>query len=121
MKRREWDRIGNKEKRMTYQGWAEKLEAIASYLQSLFPERLIEKIDDPLRCQLFRKHIFLIEDHDHDIEHFFSLDYDYLHHNTPDEVIDLFEKRNLKNVLEQPGKKEVIMTDDGVRVVRREN
>jgi hypothetical protein len=44
-----------------------------------------------------------------------------LHHNTPDEVIDLFEKRNLKNVLEQPGKKEVIMTDDGVRVVRREN
>ena len=106
---------------MTYQGWAEKLEAIASYLQSLFPERLIEKIDDPLRCQLFRKHIFLIEDHDHGIEHFFSLDYDYLHHNTPDEVIDLFEKRNLKNVLEQPGKKEVIMTDDGVRVVRREN
>ena len=74
---------------MTYQEWADKLEAIASYLQSLFPECLIEKIEDPLRCQLFRKHIFRIEDHGHEIEHFFSLDYDYLHHNTPDEVIDL--------------------------------
>ena len=104
---------------MTYQEWADKLEAIASYLQSLFPEWLIEKIEDPLRGQLFRKHIFRLKDRDDEIEHFFSLDYDYLHHNTPDEVIDLFEKRNLKNVLEEPGRKEVIMTDDGIRVVPR--
>jgi hypothetical protein len=106
---------------MTYQEWADKLEAIASYLQSLFPKCLIEKIEDPLRCQLFRKHIFRIEDPSNKIEHFFSLDYDYLHHKTPDEVTDLFEKRNLKNVLEEPGRKEVIMTDDGIRVIRREN
>ena len=104
---------------MTYQEWADKLEAIASYLQSLFPEWLIEKIDDPLRCQLFRKHIFRLEDRDDEIEHFLSLDYDYLHHNSPDEIIDLFEKRNLKNVLEEPGRKEVIITDDGIRVVPR--
>jgi hypothetical protein len=109
------------EKRMTYQEWADKLEAIASYLQSVFPKCLIEKIEDPLRCQLFRKHIFRIEDPSNKIEHFFSLDYDYLHHKTPDEVTDLFEKRNLKNVLEEPGRKEVIMTDDGIRVIRREN
>jgi hypothetical protein len=44
-----------------------------------------------------------------------------LHHKTPDEVTDLFEKRNLKNVLEEPGRKEVIITDDGIRVIRREN
>ena len=69
---------------MTYQKWADKLEAIASYLQSLFPECLIEKIEDPLRGQLFRKQIFRIEDRGHKIEHLFSLDYDYLHHNTPD-------------------------------------
>jgi len=109
------------EKRMTYQEWADKLEAIAAYLQSLFPECLIEKMEDPLRCQLSRKHIFRIEDGGHKIEHFFSLDYDYLHHKAPDEMIDLFEKRNFKNVLEEPGKKEVIMTDDGIRVIRREN
>jgi hypothetical protein len=47
---------------MTYQEWADKLGAIASYLQSLFPECQIEKIEDALRCQLFRKHIFRIED-----------------------------------------------------------
>ena len=104
---------------MTYQEWADKLEAIASYLQTRFPECLIEKIEDSLRCQLFRKHIFRIEDRGHKIEHFFSVDYDYLHHNTPDEVIDLFEKRNLKNVLEEPGRREVIMTDDGIRVIPR--
>ena len=106
---------------MADQEWADKLEAIASYLQSLFPEWLIEKIEDALRCQLFRKHIFRLEDRGHEIEHFFSLDYDYLHHNTVDEVIDLFEKRNLKKTLEETGRKEVIMTDDGVRVIRREN
>ena len=106
---------------MTYQEWADKLEAIASYLQSLFPEWQIEKIEDALRCQLFRKHIFCIEDRGHEIEHFFSLDYDYLHHNTVDEVIDLFEKRNLKKTLEEPGRKEVVMTDDGIRVIRRKN
>ena len=104
---------------MTYQEWADKLEAIQSYLQSLFPEWLIEKIEDPLRCQLFRKHIFRLEDRDDEIEHFLSLDYDYLHHKSPAEVIDLFERRNLKNVLEEPGRKEVIMTDDGIRVVPR--
>ena len=104
---------------MTYQEWTDKLEAIASYLQSLFPEWLIEKVEDPLRCQLFRKHIFRLEDRDNEIEHFLSLDYDYLHRNSPDEVIDLFEKRNLKNILEEPGTKEVVMTDDGIRVVPR--
>jgi hypothetical protein len=104
---------------MTYKDWAEKLRVIATYLESQFPECDIEKIDDPLRCQLFRKHIFRIEDRGHDIEHLFSLDYDYLHHNTPDEVIDRFEKRNLKSVLEEPGKMEVIMTDDGIRVIPR--
>lgn len=106
---------------MAYQEWADKLEAIASYLQSLFPECLIEKIEDALRCQLLRKHIFRIEDRGHKIEHFFSLDYDYSHHNTLDEVIDLFEKRNLAKTLEEPGRKEVIITDDGIRVIRREN
>ena len=106
---------------MTYDGWANKLQAIESYLQSLFPEYLIEKIKDPLRCQLFRKHIFRIEDRDHEIEHFFSLDYDYLHRSTPDEVIDLFEKRNLKKTFTEPGRNEVIMTDDGIRVISREN
>ena len=106
---------------MMYTDWANKLQAIESYLQSLFPECHIEKIDDPLKCQLFRKHIFRIEDRCREIEHFFSLDYDYLHHNTPEEVIDLFEKRNLKKTLAEPGRKEVIMTDDGIRVVRREN
>ena len=104
---------------MTYNDWAAKLQAIASYLQSLFPECLIEKIEDPLRCQLFRKHIFRIEDRGQEIEHFFSIDYDYLDRNTPDEVIDMFEKRNLKNVLEDPGRKEIIMTDDGIRVIPR--
>ena len=104
---------------MTYQEWADKLEIIGSYLQSLFPEFLIEKIEDPLRCQLFRKHIFRLEDRRHEIEHFFSLDYDYLHRKTPDEVIDLFEKRNLVSVLKGPGRKEVIMTDDGIRVIPR--
>ena len=104
---------------MTYQEWADKLEAFSSYLQSLFPECQIEKIEDPLRCQLFRKHIFRIEDRGHEIEHFLSLDYDYLNRNTPDEVIDLFEKRNLKNLLGEPGRKEIIMTDDGIRVVPR--
>jgi len=83
---------------MTYQEWADKLETIASYLRSVFPEYLIEKIEDPLRCQLFRKHIFRILYRDHKIEHVLSLDYDYLHHNTANEVIGLFEKRNLKNV-----------------------
>ncbi len=106
---------------MTYQEWSDKLEAIASYLQALFPECLSEKIEDPLRCQLFREHIFCTEDRGHEIEHFFSIHYDYLYHNTPDQLIDLFEKRNLKNVLEEPGRKEVIMTDDGIRVIRREN
>ena len=104
---------------MMYSDWANKLQAIKSYLQSLFPECLIAKIEDPLRCQLFRKHIFSIEDRNHEIEHFFSLDYDYLHRNTPNEVINLFEKRDLKNVLEEPGRKEVIMTDDGIRVIPR--
>jgi hypothetical protein len=106
---------------MAYQEWAEKLEAIASYLQSLFPEWLIETIEDALRCQPLRKHIFRIEDRGHELEHFFSLDYDYLHHNTPDEVNDLFEKRNFQKTLEEPGRKGVIMTDDDIRVIRREN
>jgi hypothetical protein len=106
---------------MTYSDWADKLQAVESYLQSVFPECLIERVDDPLRCQLFRKHIFRLEYASHKIEHFFSLDYDYLHGNTVDEVIDLFEKRNLKSVLGEPGRKEVIMTDDGIRVIRREN
>jgi len=104
---------------MTYNDWADKLRAIASYLQSIFPECLIERIEDPLRCQLFRKHIFRIEDRVHEIEHFFSLDYDYLDRNTPDEIIDMFEKRNLKDALEDPGRKEIIMTDDGIRVIPR--
>ena len=104
---------------MTYQEWADKLEIIGSYLQSLFPEFLIEKIEDPLRCQLFRKHIFRLEDRRHEIEHFFSLDYDYLHHNTPNQVISLFEKRNIKKTLEVSGTKEVIMTDHGIRVISR--
>ena len=106
---------------MTYKDWADKLQIIKSYLQSLFPGCSVEKIDDPLRCQLFRKHIFRIEDRGHKIEHLFSLDYDYLHHNTPNEVIDLFEKRNLKKTLEEPGRKEVIMTDDGIRVIRHKS
>ena len=106
---------------MTYSDWADKLQAVESYLQSVFPKCLIEKIEDPLRCQLFRKHIFRIEDRSNKIEHFFSLDYDYLHHKTANEVIALFEKRNLKNVLEETGRKEVIMTDDGIRVIRRGN
>lgn len=104
---------------MTYNDWADKLRAIASYLQSLFPECLIERIEDPLRCQLFRKHMFRIEDRGQEIEHFFSIDYDYLDRNTPDEVIDMFEKRNLKDVLEDPDRKEIIMTDDGIRVIPR--
>lgn len=104
---------------MTYKDWAEKLGAIATYLESQFPACDIERIDDPLRCQLFRKHIFRIEDRGHEVEHLFSLDYDYLHHNTLDEVIDLFEKRNLKSVLEESGKMEVIITDDGIRVIPR--
>ena len=104
---------------MTYDDWADKLQAIASYLQSLFPECLIERIEDPLRCQLFRKCIFRIEDRGHEIEHFLSLDYDYLHRNTPDEIIEFFEKRNLKDALEGTGRKEIIMTDDGIRVIPR--
>jgi hypothetical protein len=104
---------------MTYNDWADKLQAIVFYLQSLFPECLIERIEDPLRCQLFRKHIFRIEDRGREIEHFLSLDYDYLHRNTPAQVIELFEKRKLKNVLESPGRNEVIMTDDGIRVIPR--
>jgi hypothetical protein len=104
---------------MSYKDWTDKLQAIESYLQSLFPESLIERIEDPLRCQLFRKHMFRLEDRENEIVHFFSLDYDYLDRNTPDEVIDLFEKRNVKNVLADPVKKEVIMTDDGIRVIPR--
>jgi hypothetical protein len=104
---------------MTYKDWSGKLQAIAAYLQSLFPECLIERVEDPLRCQLFRKHIFRLEDRARGIEHFFSLDYDYLHHNTPNEVIDLFEKRKVKEILEDPERKEVIMTDDGIRVIPR--
>jgi hypothetical protein len=107
------------EKSMTYREWADKLSAIETYLKSQFPEYHIEKVDDPLRCQLFRKHIFRLEDRVHGIEHLFSLDYDYLHHHTPDEVIDLFEKRNVKHILRGPGKMEVIMTDDGIRVIPR--
>jgi hypothetical protein len=104
---------------MTYTDWDDKLQAIASYLQSLFPECLVEKVEDPLRCQLFRKHMFCIEDQDRGIEHIFSLDYDYFHHKGPDEIIDLFEKRKLEQVLERPGRNEVIMTDDGIRVIPR--
>ena len=104
---------------MTYSDWADKLQAVESYLQSIFPDRLIERVDDPLRCQLFRKHIFRLEDRGKEIEHFFSLDYDYLDRNTLDEIIDLFEKRNLKNVLADPVRKEVIMTEDGTRVIPR--
>ena len=104
---------------MTYNDCADKLQVIESYLQSLFPESLIERIEDPLRCQLFRKHIFRLADRENEIVHFFSLDYDYLDRNTPDEVIDLFEKRNVKNVLVDPVRKEVIMTDDGIRVIPR--
>jgi hypothetical protein len=104
---------------MTYKDWADKLQAIESYLQSLFPESLIERIEDPLRCQLFRKNMFRLEDRENEIVHFFSLDYDYLDRNTLDEVIDLFEKRNVKNILADPVRKEVIMTDDGMRVIPR--
>ena len=106
---------------MTYPEWTDKLEAILTYLQSIFPDCRIEKIEDPLRCQLFRKHMFRIENRGHEIEHFFSLDYDYLDHNTPDEIIDLFEKLNLKKTLEEPGRKEIIMTDDGIRVIPRKS
>jgi hypothetical protein len=104
---------------MTYNDWEDKLQTIAAYLESQFPRFLIEKVEDPLRCQLFRKHIFRLEDRGSEIEHFFSLDYDYLHRNTPDEVIDLFEKRKVKEILEDPKRKEVIMTDDGIRVISR--
>jgi hypothetical protein len=31
----------------------------------------------------------------------------------------LFEKRNVKHILRGPGKMEVIMTDDGIRVIPR--
>jgi hypothetical protein len=31
----------------------------------------------------------------------------------------MFEKRNLKDVLEDPDRKEIIMTDDGIRVIPR--
>ena len=104
---------------MTYQEWIDKLQAIASYLESLFPGFRIERIEDPLRCQLFRKHMFRIEDQDRGIEHVFSLDYDYLHRNMVDEIIGSFEKRNLEKILEEPGRKEVIITDDGIRVIPR--
>ena len=36
-------------------------------------------------------------------------------------LLDLFEKRNLKKTLEEPGRKEVIIVDDGIRVIKREN
>jgi hypothetical protein len=105
---------------MTYHDWEDKLAAILSYLQTLFPGFFIEKIKDPLRCQLFRKHIFRIEDLSRGIENLFSLDYDYLHRYTPEKVMELFEKRNLKKILEAPGSNEVLMTDDGIRVLPRE-
>ena len=106
---------------MTYQEWADKLEAIGSYLQSVFPQYHIEKIEDSLRSQLFRKHMFRLEDHNGEIEQFFSLDYDYLDRNTADQIIESFKKGNLEKILEESGRKEVIMTDDGVRVIPRKN
>ena len=63
---------GKKERHMTYSDWADKLETIESYLKTLFPQCLIEKIEDPLRCQLFRKHMYRIEDRDRGIEHLFK-------------------------------------------------
>jgi hypothetical protein len=36
-----------------------------------------------------------------------------------DEIIGSFEKRNLKKILKEPGRKEVVITDDGIRVIPR--
>jgi hypothetical protein len=106
---------------LSYKEWINKLQTIESYLESLFPGFCIERIEDPLRSQLFRKHMFRIEDQHRGIDHVFSVDYDYLHRNTPEQIIGFFERRNLKKTLEEPGRYEVIMTDDGIRVISRKN
>jgi len=46
---------------MTYNDWVDKLQAIESYLQSLFPESLIERIDDPLRANCSENTCFALK------------------------------------------------------------
>ena len=46
---------------MTYNDWVDKLQAIESYLQSLFPESLIERIDDPLRANCSENTFFALQ------------------------------------------------------------
>ena len=104
---------------MVYKDWENKLQAIESYLQSLFRECIIEKVEDPLRSQLFRKYFFRIKDHGGEIEHRFSVDYYFLNHNTSDAIIEYFEKQHLRKLLEEAGRNEVMMTTDGIRVVPR--
>lgn len=104
---------------MYYAHWKERLQTIESYLQSLFPEYVIERVKDPLRSQLFTKCFFRIKDAGGEIRHRFSVSHDFLDHHTPNESITYFEKRQVKRLLEEAGRNEILATDDGIRVIRR--
>jgi len=111
--------ILKREKKMISAHWEERLQTIESYLQSLFPEYIIERVKDPLRSQLFTKYFFRIKDAGGEIRHRFSVSYDFLEHHTPNESISYFEKRRVKKLLEEAGRNEILATDDGIRVIRR--
>ena len=104
---------------MVYAHWQEILQAIESYLQALFPEYVIEIVKDPLRSQLFTKYFFRIKDNNGEIRHRFSVSYDFLNHHTSDESIKYFEKQHVKRLLEKAGNNEILVTNDGIRLVRR--
>lgn len=111
--------ILKREKKMISAHWEEILQTIESYLQSLFPEYVIERVKDPLRSQLFTKYFFRIKDAGGEIRHRFSVSYDFLDHHTPNESIAYFEKRRVKRLLEEAGRNEILSTADGIRVIRR--
>jgi hypothetical protein len=108
-----------KEKKMITGHLEEITQTIESYLQSLFPDSVIERVKDPLRSQLFTKIFFRIKDADGEIRHRFSVSYDFLEYHTSIDSIAYFEKRRVKRLLEEAGKNEVLTTNDGIRVIRR--
>ena len=111
--------ILKREKKMISAHWEEILQTIESYLQSLFPEYVIERVKDPLRSQLFTMYFFQIKDAGGEIRHRCRGSGDLLDHRTPNESIAYFEKRRVKRLLEEAGRNEILSTDDGIRVIRR--
>jgi hypothetical protein len=111
--------ILKREKKMISKHWEERLQTIESYLQSIYPEYVIERVKDPLRSQLFTKYFFRIKDAGGNIRHRFSVSYDFLDHHAANESISYFEKWQVKRLFEKAGRNEILATNDGIRVIRR--